>query len=104
MAWGPAWTDSGLVFCREDGAGLSPESISQRWERTLRKVGARPLRLHDARHTCASILLNRGTPVKVVSEMLGHADVTVTLATYQHTTPDQHAAAGADLTALLTSP
>ncbi len=103
LAWGEAWTDCGLVFVRDDGAPLSPESITQRWQRTVRRVGARPIRLHDARHTCASLLLASGVPVKVVSELLGHADVTITLSVYQHTTGEQHREAGAALTAALTS-
>ncbi len=105
MAWGPAYDDGGWVFSREDGAPLHPESISQRFDRLCTRVGARRIRLHDLRHTTATLLLAQGTPVKVVSELLGHADVRVTLAIYQHTTPDQHAAAGAALTeSLLAGP
>jgi integrase len=97
---GAAWTDCGLVFAREDGAPLSPESISQRFER-CRRVGARRIRLHDLRHTAASLALADGVPVKVVSEMLGHGDVRVTLAIYQHTTAEMHVGAGARLTGQL---
>ena len=44
-------------------------------------------RMHDLRHTCATLLLSRGVPVKVVSEMLGHGDVAITLAVYQAVLP-----------------
>jgi len=50
-------------------------------------------RLHDLRHTHASLLLSAGVPIKVVSERLGHADPAVTLRTYQHVTPGRQAAA-----------
>jgi len=43
--------------------------------------------MHDLRHTCATLLLSRGVPVKVVSEMLGHGDVAITLAVYQSVLP-----------------
>jgi integrase len=98
---GGAWTDCGLVFVREDGAPLSPESISQRFERLCKRVGARRIRLHDLRHTAASLALADGVPVKVVSEMLGHGDVRVTLSIYQHTTAEMHVEAGARLTGRL---
>lgn len=101
LAWGEAWTDTGLVFVREDGAALAPESISQKFERLSKRLGMRRIRLHDTRHTCASLLLAAGVPVKVVSELLGHADVRVTLGIYQHTTPEMHADAGARLTGRL---
>jgi integrase len=44
--------------------------------------------MHDLRHTCATLLLGRGVPVKVVSEMLGHASVAITLGVYQPVLPD----------------
>jgi integrase len=44
--------------------------------------------LHDIRHSTATLLLSRGVPIKVVSEMLGHADVSITLSIYAHVLPD----------------
>jgi integrase len=49
--------------------------------------------MHDLRHTCATLLLSRGVPVKVVSEMLGHASVSITLDTYSHVLPDMQESA-----------
>jgi integrase len=49
--------------------------------------------MHDLRHTCATLLLSRGVPVKVVSEKLGHASVTITLDTYSHVLPNMQEAA-----------
>lgn len=103
LKWGPAWTDSGLVFCREDGQGLAPRSISQRFERLIGGCGLRRIRLHDLRHTAASLMLADGVPVKIVQEMLGHSDPSITLAIYTHTTDAQHRAAGAAHTSVLTA-
>jgi integrase len=103
LRWGPAWTDSGLVFVREDGQGYAPRSISQRFERLIAEAKLRPIRLHDTRHTAASLMLASGVPVKIVQEMLGHSDPSITLAIYTHTTDAQHRAAGAAHTSVLTA-
>jgi integrase len=49
--------------------------------------------MHDMRHSAATLLLSRGVPVKVVSEMLGHAEISITLSIYAHTLPDMQSAA-----------
>jgi len=54
------------------------------WTRLLRKGNLPHMRVHDLRHTAASLLLAEGVPVKVASEMLGHSDVTTTLRIYAH--------------------
>ena len=60
----------------------------------MRKAGLRPIRLHDARHTHASIMLKQQVHPKIVRERLGHANISVTLDTYSHVAPGlQHAAA-----------
>jgi integrase len=64
MAWGEAWTDSGYVFTREDGEPLHPETIGWHFERLVRKAGVQRLRLHDLRHTHATLGLAAGVPPK----------------------------------------
>ncbi len=60
------------------------------------RIGLTDIRFHDLRHTCATLLLTRGVHPKVVSEMLGHANVSITLGTYSHVIPGLgDAAAGA---------
>ena len=54
----------------------------------LEKAGLPKIRFHDLRHTAASLLLRRGVNIKVVSEMLGHADVATTLRVYAPVLPD----------------
>jgi integrase len=87
LAWGPAWTDAGLVFTREDGTALHPERLSDAFAWRLRAAGLPPIRLHDLRHTHASLGLAAGVPVKVMSERLGHSTSSFTADAYQHVTP-----------------
>lgn len=99
--WGESWVDSGYVFVREDGAPLHPESISQRFDRLIARAKLRRIRLHDLRHTAATLMLEDGTPVKVAAEMLGHSNPNVTQATYQHVMPGMTEAAGERLSGRL---
>jgi integrase len=82
---GPAWRDYGLVFTSRVGTPLDTYHVSQRhFAKLLETAGLPHMRFHDLRHSGATILLSQGVPVKVVSEMLGHADVTTTLRIYAH--------------------
>lgn len=80
---GSRWRDHGLVFAREDGTPIRKETDSAEWHRILRMAGVRPGRLHDARHTAATLLLVQGVPAGVAMRLLGHSDLRV-LARYQH--------------------
>ena len=71
------------------------ESISQLFDRHLARTGLPRIRFHDLRHTHASLLVAAGTPIKVVSERLGHAHPGFTMATYQHLVPGMSADAAA---------
>lgn len=81
---GPAWKEHGLVFCNEAGQPLWRSQIRRSFTPIVSKAGLEHLRFHDLRHTAASLLLAEGTPVKVVSELLGHSDVKTTLSIYAH--------------------
>ena len=85
--WGPAWQDTGLVFTREDGSQLHPDMATTAFERLYRAAGLPPIRLHDLRHTAASLALQAGVPLKVVSEQLGHSSLTITADTYTSVLP-----------------
>jgi integrase len=87
LAWGEGYQDPGLVFTSEDGGPLHPQSFSGSFERHVRASGLPPIRLHDLRHTYATIALGAGMHPKVVSERLGHASITITLDTYSHVIP-----------------
>jgi integrase len=83
----------------------APERFSQRFVAAARtSLGADTLstiRLHDLRHTHATVLLAAGIPVKVVSERLGHASATITLGVYAHVMPGMQARAAAKFGALM---
>ena len=85
--WGEVWTESGLVFTAENGAALDPESVSRYWRRAAKMSLLPQIRLHDLRHTHATLALQAGIHPKVVSERLGHATVSITLDTYSHAIP-----------------
>jgi integrase len=63
----------------------------------LKKAGLPPIRFHDLRHTCATLLLSKDVNLKVVSEMLGHSSISVTLDIYSHLLPDMQEKAAAAL-------
>lgn len=87
MRWGEAWTDTGLVFTREDGTGVHPDYVSKRFKARVAETDVPEIRLHDLRHTWASLALAAGVHPKVVSERLGHATVSMTLDVYSHAIP-----------------
>ncbi|MDI3318114.1 MAG: tyrosine-type recombinase/integrase [Bacillota bacterium] len=91
MQGGPAWKQTDCVFTHEDGSPISEWTFQAWYQRFIRQVGLRePLpRFHDLRHTWATLQLQAGTPVKLVSELLGHSSVTVTLSIYAHVLPEQ---------------
>jgi integrase len=97
------WQDQGLVFSNETGYLFNPSNLRNRsFKRIKARAGVRDdLRFHDLRHTCATLLLSEGVNVKVVSELLGHAPITITLNTYSHVLPDMQDSAAAAMEAAL---
>lgn len=79
-----------FVFSRPDGRPLSVTSTWKAWRRLLARAGAPGMPFHSARHSAASLLLGRGVHPKIVSEMLGHSTVAMTLDVYSHVTPAMH--------------
>jgi integrase len=97
------WQDQGLVFPNETGSLFNPSNLRNRsFKRIKARASVREdLRFHDLRHTCATLLLSEGVNVKVVSEMLGHASITITLNTYSHVLPDMQDSAADAMEAAL---
>ena len=91
-------TDNDLVFCKVDGSPLLPHSLSQAWRRLATQAGFHGIRLHDARHTHATLMLEQGVNWKIISERLGHGSLAMTLDLYAHASPglQQAAAQGFD--------
>jgi integrase len=83
------WQDQGLIFTTQVGTPVNRHNLySRNFKPLLEKAGLpHTVRFHDLRHTCATLLLSKNVNPKVVSEMLGHANVTVTLDTYSHVLP-----------------
>jgi integrase len=90
LAAGPDWPDTGLFFVRPDGHAWHPSSVSQRFRRLIKRCGLPPIRLHDLRHGAATMALEAGVDVKVVSEQLGHTTTTLTRDTYQSVVKQLH--------------
>ena len=82
-----------LVFSHPSGRPLLPNSVTHAWIHTVRRVGYPGVRFHDARHTHASLLLKQNVHPKIVSERLGHANISITLDTYSHLLPGLQRAA-----------
>jgi integrase len=86
---GLLWEEYGLVFPSTMGRPLSRNSVDRRCFKPLLRRSGLPstTRLHDLRHTCATLLLGQGVHPKYVQELLGHASIAITLNRYSHWIP-----------------
>jgi integrase len=84
MLIGPGWDKRDFVFTRADGTPLHPDDVSKVFAKTLKQLDLPRIRLHDLRHTSATMALAAGVHPKIVSERLGHATVSMTLDIYSH--------------------
>lgn len=99
---GKAWVDSGLVFTREDGSPLHPQTMAWHFERSVRDAeGVPAIRFHDLRHTHATLDLQAGVHPKVVQERLGHSSISITLDLYSHVVPGMQEDAAAKVGAVV---
>ena len=101
LEWGPAWSDSGLVFTRADGKLVHPERVSKAFSATVKRTGLPQIHLHDLRHTHATLALEAGVHPKVVSERLGHSTVAITMDIYSNAIPALSEEAAATVAALV---
>ena len=85
--------DDDLVFSDLGGTPLLPDTVTHAWIKLVRRIGLQGIRLHDARHTHASLMLKQGVHPKIVQERLGHASIQITLDTYSHVAPGLQEAA-----------
>ena len=86
---GSLYRPGGLIFATESGTLINPSNLRNRsFKPLLKRAGLPPARFHDLRHTCATLLLGRDVNAKVVSEMLGHSSISITLDIYSHLLPD----------------
>lgn len=82
LDYGPQWADTRLVFTNIDGTPLHPALITDLFNALVREAELPPIRLHDLRHGTATHALTAGVAMKVVSEMLGHSNIAITMDTY----------------------
>lgn len=81
---GVAYSADDLVFVREDGSPYHPDRFRELFQALARRAGVPVIRLHDARHSCATLALDAGLHPKVVQQLLGHSSWSVTMDLYSH--------------------
>ena len=84
---GERWKESGLVFTTRVGTPIDPRNLSRNFYIILKRAGLPRIRFHDLRHTTATLLLIQGTHPKIVQELLGHSQISLTLDVYSHVIP-----------------
>ena len=84
---GVRWKDHDLIFPSTVGTPFNPHNLIKQYKRLLLQAGLPTIRFHDLRHTAASLMLNHGIPVLIVSKRLGHAKPSITLDIYGHLIP-----------------
>jgi integrase len=87
LAAGERWVDHDLVFPSARGTLADGPNITHRFHRLLQRASLPPMRFHDLRHACASLLLVQGVHPRVVMETLGHSQISLTMNTYSHVLP-----------------
>jgi integrase len=87
-AAGSLWQDSECVFTTPIGTPVDPRNDFREFRKLLARAGLPPVRLHDLRHTAASLLLAQHVPARVVMEILGHSQISLTMNTYSHVAPE----------------
>jgi integrase len=104
LAAGPDWHENDLVFTTDVGRPMDGGHINNRFHRALAAARLPDLRVHDLRHTAATLLLSRGVHPKIVQELLGHSTITLTLDTYSHVAPSLQAGVADHMERLFGSP
>jgi integrase len=88
LALGPDYGPGEHVVCDEAGRPYHPDSMSDFWRALCAEAGVPKIRLHDARHTCGTLMHMQGVPIVVIAQWLGHADPAFTMRTYVHSQDD----------------
>jgi site-specific recombinase XerD len=78
MTAGPGWHEGDFVWCQPNGRPIGNHADWDEWHTLLKTAGIRRVRVHDARHTAATLLLAQGVDQRVVMEILGHSQISMT--------------------------
>ncbi|MBA2287553.1 MAG: site-specific integrase [Ktedonobacteraceae bacterium] len=84
---GASWTEKGIVFSDPHGDYIHPNTLVDGFKRLLRSADLPVIRFHDLRHSAATILISLGVNAKVIQQLLGHSDISITLGIYGHVLP-----------------
>lgn len=101
LLMGIGWADHGLVFAHADGRPLHPDYFTRHFTRVVSWTTLPAIRVHDLRHTWATLAREAGVHPKVVSERLGHSNISITLDTYSHVSPAKQTDAADRVAALI---
>lgn len=99
---GDRWEESGHVFTTRTGRPIEPRNVYRSFTRVAKNADLRVIRLHDARHGCATLLTAAGVAPRVVMEILGHSQIAVTMNVYAHVVQDTQREAVSHMDRLLT--
>jgi integrase len=89
LQMGPRWQDHNLVFPSTIGTPVNGDNCDKDFNRLVKLAGVKRIRIHDTRHSYATLAILSGVAVHVVSKSMGHADVSTTVRTYAHVLPQQ---------------
>jgi len=98
---GAYWQEHDYVFCTLHGTHLGPNHVVEEFKKVLKQAGLPDIRFHDLRHSAATLLLSLGVHPKVVQELLGHTQISMTMDVYSHVLPSMQQDAMSKLNAVL---
>ena len=101
LASGGRWRDHGLAFTSSVGTPFEPRNVTRQFKALLTAAKLPNIRLHDLRHSCATLLLAQGVSPRVIMETLGHSPISLTLNTYSHVLPALQEDAASKMDAIL---
>ena len=82
------WVETGFVFTTESGRPIDPSNLLQMFKRLLKAANLPMMRLHDLRHSCATLLIAQGVHPRIVMDILGHSQISITMDLYSHVLPE----------------
>jgi integrase len=103
LAFGEGYGPGEHVACDETGQPYHPDLLTSRWRRMLDELGIKRVRLHDARHSCATLMHLRQVPIAVIAAWLGHASAAFTMSVYAHSQDDALKAAASSFSRVVTT-